>query len=79
MEGLATVGYDELKKRLDESQAKKSIAENTMRECVDQKLVHQERLAKLYMQRVHSNPSDSKVMYVVDSYSSIKFMYIVCI
>jgi hypothetical protein len=46
--------------RLDESQAKKTAAESTMRECVTTKLAQQEELAKLYMQRVHCNPADSK-------------------
>jgi hypothetical protein len=47
--------------RLDESQAKKTTAEAKMLECVTTKLKQQEELARLYMQRVHCNPADSKV------------------
>jgi hypothetical protein len=61
LEGLALLGFDELKMRLDESQAKKTTAEAKMRECVTTKLKQQEELARLYMQRVHCNPADSKV------------------
>eukprot|EP01038_Epipyxis_sp_PR26KG_P014672 gene14672-19710_t len=60
LEGLASEGYEKVKEMLDESQAKKAIAENKYKIMNESKTKQMEDLMRLYMQRIHLNPSDMK-------------------
>jgi hypothetical protein len=60
LEGLDALSYNDLKAMLDKAQIKKSLSDEKLQASNIIKKPQEERIRRLYMQRVHVNPVDSK-------------------
>lgn len=68
LQGLALEGYDKVKEMLDLSKEKKSRMDAKLRQMVEKKNIQLEQLSKLFMQRVHVNPTDFKRFLTLPSF-----------
>jgi len=68
LQGLALEGYEKVKEMLDLSKEKKSRMDAKLRQMVEKKNIQLEQLSKLFMQRVHVNPTDFKRFFTLPSF-----------